>query len=160
MSRIYILRHAKAEPGHPDGGRPLAEKGRRHARDLGAFFTGKKEFKPQAAWCSPLLRANQTLEDFSAALGFNLPVRTVERLEPMADPAPLLEELGNAPDVLIVGHNPNLETLTSLLVGGEHNRARIRLKTCTLVCLEYDADADFSRSGPCVLEWLLDPRLL
>ena len=43
MNRLFLLRHAKAETDAPGGGgdrdRPLAQKGERAVRDIGAWAT-------------------------------------------------------------------------------------------------------------------------
>jgi len=159
--KIYLLRHAKAQPGFPDCGRQLAPEGRIHARKLGEFLKQTGRFEPGEIWCSPLVRAQQTLELVLDSLGLSLPVREQELLEPEMDPAQFLPQFDFVTkDLLVVGHNPNLETLASLLLGAERQRVRVHMKTCTMLCLDYDPVPNFGHTGTCELLWMFDPRLL
>lgn len=163
--KIYLLRHANAEPSYPDAERTLSEEGRLDVEKLGSFLCQKQSFQPEQVWISPLVRAQETASILHNSLSASLKQRWTERsydiLEPERDPAPLIDLLGEvAQDILLVGHNPNLETLFSLLVSGERHRARVYLKTCVLVCLEWLPWSNNQQSGTCVLRWALDPRLL
>ncbi|MEM8867073.1 MAG: histidine phosphatase family protein [Verrucomicrobiota bacterium] len=160
--KIYLLRHAKADPGFPDSSRVLAPRGRQHASELGKFFTEDERLGPLEIWCSPLKRAQETALLFEKSWGGSILARhEVEQLEPEIDPEPLVEMISLASrDLLIVGHNPSLETLTSLLLSGERTRARVRLKTCGFICLEWNPLPNFGQFGPCELRWMFDPRLI
>ncbi|MGC6456294.1 MAG: SixA phosphatase family protein [Coraliomargaritaceae bacterium] len=163
--KIYLLRHAKAEIGFPDSGRNLSELGRTDAGRLGSFLRERGGIQLQNVWTSPLLRAQETANIFLQALQPEGNKEWVEQpedlLEPERDPRPLIESIRELDqDLLLVGHNPNLETLFSLLISGERYRARIHLKTCVLVCLEWLPWLGEQQTGPCVLQWLLDPRLI
>lgn len=159
--RIYLLRHAKALPGFPDCERQLAPEGRIHACKLGQFLKRTGSFEPAEIWCSPLIRARQTLEAVLDPAGRSVPVREVEALEPEMDPAQLLPQFDLVTrDLLVVGHNPNLETLSALLLGGERQRIRVHIKTCTMLCLDYNPVPNFGHTGSCELLWMFDPRLL
>ena len=57
-------------------------------------------------------------------------------------------------DVLIVGHLPHLERLTSLLLTGNMDRRPVRFANATVVCLEKEDDGRWS------LIWALIPELL
>ncbi len=160
--KVFLLRHAKAEPGFPDAARPLAARGRDHVRLLGEFLRHREQFMPSVLWCSPLARAQETADRLLDAWGGAIPQRRiVEQLEPEIDPEPLVAELEPLyKDLLIVGHNPNLETLASLLLSRERTRSRIRMKTCSLICLDWKPIPNFGQVGPCELRWMLDPRML
>ena len=59
--------------------------------------------------------------------------------------------------MMLVGHNPTFEELTSLLVGA----ARVRMPTASVACIGLPFD-DWKRISPgCgILEWLIVPKLL
>ena len=158
--KLYLLRHANAEPGYPDATRLLTSRGRHQARELGRFFRDKPRFAPALLWCSPLVRAQETVTCFVEGWGATIAEQSVEeRLEPEMDPGPLLEKLQSIrQDVLIVGHNPNLQILASLLLSHERHRTRVRFKTCSLMCLEWHPLPNYGQFGPCELCWMLDPR--
>ncbi|MEM1222197.1 MAG: histidine phosphatase family protein [Verrucomicrobiota bacterium] len=160
--KIFLLRHAKAQPGFPDSDRRLEPEGSKHAAKLGAFLKNNPRFLPEKLWCSPLTRAQETAAVFTQSWGGSIgSPNEVEQLEPEIDPAPLVEMLSfERHDTLIVGHNPNLETLASLLISGERARSRVRLKTCCLICLQWNPLPNFGHFGPCELLWMLDPRVI
>ena len=161
--RIFLLRHAKAEPGYPDASRRLAAKGRRHAEALGCFWSGASPLPDSVRlWTSPLTRARETAD----LLVETAAIKMVEAeqhtaLEPESDPVGLVGSIREPmADLLVVGHNPNIATLASLLVSGERGRCRLRFKTCQLVCLEWLPLPNHGNQGPAELSWSLDPRLL
>ncbi len=159
---IYLLRHAAAEPGFPDECRILRACGRAHARSLGDFLRSKIAFRPTALWCSPFQRAQETAELLLGAWGGTIKQRTSEvRLEPEMNPGPLVQELQElGRDVLVVGHNPNISILASLLLSGERARTRASFKTCAMACLELNPIPNYGQVGPCELSWMLDPRMI
>lgn len=63
-------------------------------------------------------------------------------------------------DVLLVGHNPNMEMLASLLMSGERYRARLVMKTCVLLQFNWAPFPNHGQTGPAELRWMLDPRTL
>ena len=63
-------------------------------------------------------------------------------------------------DVLVVGHNPNISILASLLLSAESGRTRTNFNTCNMACLAVAPIPNFGEVGPCELSWLLDPRML
>jgi phosphohistidine phosphatase SixA len=63
-------------------------------------------------------------------------------------------------DVLVVGHNPNISILASLLLSAERGRTRAAFNTCNMACLTVNPIDNFGEVGPCELSWMLDPRML
>lgn len=118
MPTLLILRHAKsAWPlGVPDDMRPLNDRGRRDAPVAGALLA---EGPPiDVAYVSPALRTQQTFDLVAAQLPRQPKVRIDDRIY-AAGLRSLLEVLGEVPDnaerALLVGHNPGMEMLASLL---------------------------------------------
>jgi phosphohistidine phosphatase len=159
---IYLLRHAAAEPGFPDANRELSASGREQATKLGDFLRAKSGFQPTALWCSPYRRAQQTAELLLAVWGGSVQVRRdEERLEPERNPQPLvqsLQQLGQS--VLVVGHNPNISILASLLLSGEQARTRVYFNTASMVGLQWHPIPNYGQLGPCELDWMLDASIL
>jgi len=160
--QIYLLRHAEAASAYPDHSRPLTDAGRQHVRNLGGFLLKSSRLNPAAIWRSPYLRAQQTTEILSEVLDFeSLPLTVREDLTPESNPQSVFDAIAaQKSDLLIVGHNPHLSILCSLLLGAERGRLRVHLQTCNLVCLEWFPIPNHGQTGPCELNWLLDPRLL
>lgn len=121
MKTIFLLRHAKSswkDKSIPDLDRPLAKRGRRAAAAMGRHLL-QRRIIPDQVLCSPAQRARETLDRVEEHLAAAVPVR-YEKAIYMADAAALLRRLGRLSDslasVMLIGHNPALETLAQMLV--------------------------------------------
>lgn len=129
MKRLYLLRHAKSAWGDlalGDYERPLAPRGRRATKHMGAFLRDSG-YRFDQVLCSAAKRARQTWQGVSKRL---VPeavgsVTYDEHLYMAGAPA-LLARLQQTEDhietVLLIAHNPDVETLASkLCISGEGN---------------------------------------
>lgn len=159
---IYLLRHAIATERPPDGTdspmRALTAEGREKLDriiallcSLGATF--------DVILFSPYLRTRQTAEAVAAGLGLESRLRACPELAPDAVPNSVLEVLRRiqpAPEsVLLVGHEPDLSFLISMLLTGGDGLA-IRLKKSALCKLTTDS-VPAPRSAQ--LDWMVTPKL-
>jgi phosphohistidine phosphatase len=158
---LYLLRHGIAvDPGTPgfenDADRPLIPKGERRLRDAAAAME-KLSLSFDLILSSPFVRARQTAEIVAGELKLKKRIEFFDGLVPGGNPKALIQELielKHAPDnVLLVGHEPYLSRLTSLLVSGSAE-ALIEMKKGGLCKLEVGE----LRHGQCArLAWLLTP---
>ena len=118
---LILLRHAKSDwsASAPDIDRPLAERGQAQASLAGRWLASRSGRIDLAA-VSPARRARETWELVSAQLAPAPPTRIDDRVyEAPADR--LLDVVHDAPEnvhtLLLVGHNPGMEQLASLLAG-------------------------------------------
>jgi phosphohistidine phosphatase len=159
---LYILRHAIARvrssafPGG-DSQRPLTvegtEKMLRGARGMRAM-----ELSFDLILSSPFTRAKQTAEIVAKVFGLEKKLGFSPALAADGNPKALVDELkrshGRRKSILLVGHEPYLSRLISLLVSGSTSLP-ITLRKGGLCKLSIDA----LRYGRCAtLEWLLTPR--
>lgn len=161
---LFILRHGIAvEPGTPgfenDSERPLIPKGRRQLRQS-CLALRKMKLKPDLILSSPLIRARETAEIVAAELKCQKWLCFSENLRPRGNLGKLVAELNAlkaAPQsVLLVGHEPDLSRLISLLIAGRPDAA-LDLKKGGLARLE----AEQLRAGKCAtLAWLLTLKLM
>jgi len=114
---LILWRHAEAEepkPGLSDLKRRLTPRGEKQAQLVGRWLRQRLPKKTRIL-VSPAMRTQQTV------LPLELPYDTVEAVGPSASPTGLLAAAGwpNLSDaVLIVGHQPTLGQLASLLICG------------------------------------------
>ncbi|MEX2608198.1 MAG: histidine phosphatase family protein [Kiritimatiellia bacterium] len=122
MKTLYLLRHAKSswkDETLPDLARPLKKKGHFQADQLSDHLSALIP-PPQRALCSPSVRTRQTLDYFLEI--WPLSAKSVIFSEDlyMTGVDSLLEQIQSLPDsveiVLMVGHNPGLSDLASVLV--------------------------------------------
>jgi len=113
--RLYLVRHAEAASGSPDGLRPLTAAGREQARALGVQLRDQG-VRPDAILTSPLLRARETGELLGRELGV-VPVAD-DRLAPGATTLALTEAVGGRGETVVaVGHQPDCSQIVAALTG-------------------------------------------
>ena len=121
MRTLVLLRHAKSDwsGDEPDILRPLGKRGLRQAPEAGQWLADALE-RIDLAVVSPAQRARSTWDLASAALP-STPRLVVEDRVYAASGRQLLEVVQDLSDgegvVALVGHNPGLEELVSLLTG-------------------------------------------
>jgi phosphohistidine phosphatase len=120
MKTLLLLRHAKSSWDHPelkDHDRPLNKRGKKEAPKVGKYLKANNLI-PDLILSSTAHRAHDTAQAVAEACGFNQPIELNQDLY-MSEPACYLDILHMLPDsinrVLVVGHNPDLETLLTLL---------------------------------------------
>jgi len=153
---IYFLRHADAEDlAESDFDRKLTPKGHDQAARVGKFCK-KNGIKPEVFLTSPLVRARQTAEIVGKKIGVT-PV-IADWLACGMTPATLiqnLEPLSTKSSALLVGHEPDLSTAVSYLLGlTEPVNFPIRKASLTAI------DAPWLDQGSGALEFSIPPKLL
>ncbi len=159
---LYILRHGLAvEHGtadYPnDADRPLTPKGERKLC-LIAQAMEELDLSLQLILSSPYKRASQTAEIVADVLKLSKKVEFSPTLEPDGSMKELIEMLKGikpAPDaVMLVGHEPYLSSLISLLLAGDKS-VQVTMKKAGLCKLSVDS----LKHGRCAtLEWLLTAK--
>jgi phosphohistidine phosphatase len=123
--RLVLVRHAKAADGPVDAERPLTKRGTRHAAAIGAWLADAG-LVPDRVAVSPARRAAQTWEGAAAALDEAPPPTVDERIYDNTVEA-LLAVLRETPEdvqtVAVVGHNPSVGELASVLDDGDGDAA-------------------------------------
>jgi phosphohistidine phosphatase len=161
---LYLLRHGIAEdlpqkPGGHDRDRALTPEGERKLlRVVQAMEAMGLAF--DLVLSSPYLRARQTAELVAENLKPHPKVEFSQTLEPGNSPVAVLklvERLSPAPgELLMVGHEPNLSEILSLLTTGD-SRLQVTMKKAGLCKLTAEA---FAPRRCATLEWLLTPKLM
>lgn len=165
--QLLLLRHAKSswdEPDLTDRERPLAARGRR-ACGLMANHLEANGIEPDAIVCSPAVRARQTLERISPALGERTTVWEEPRIyeagweELLAIVQVLPGELGS---VMLIGHNPGFQELAVALAAEGKGLERMRRKFPTAALATLSFAGEWSRLAPrdAVLESFVRPKQL
>jgi phosphohistidine phosphatase len=121
MRRLFLVRHAKAEPavGRVDYERKLTERGRTDAKRVAAALAARR-ILPDLLIHSGAARAKETAEIFAAAWRGNVELQEDAGLYD-ASLATLLDHTRALADahkhVGLVGHNPGLGELATALIG-------------------------------------------
>lgn len=117
--RVTFLRHGKAADRESwqgdDAGRPLTKAGIEQAREV--LRAVRDLVKADEIWTSPWLRARHTAELASGI--WKLPLRECAWMAgDGGDPEEWTRRLEGAPDVVLVGHEPDLGRVIGHLLGG------------------------------------------
>ncbi|MCB8927511.1 MAG: histidine phosphatase family protein [Ardenticatenaceae bacterium] len=141
MKTLLILRHAKSDWGNSqlsDHDRQLNSRGKYDAPRMGAWLK-LKEIVPELIISSTAERALTTAELVALACDFEGELRT-ERKFYLAGPPAYVEILNGLPDsyesVMVVGHNPGMEELVSLLTDKDRT-----MTTANVAVVELPIDA-------------------
>lgn len=119
MKRLILTRHAKSawdDPLTPDHDRPLNERGKAAAADLGQWLASRG-YVPEKVLCSDAVRTQQTWAGIAPAL----PATPALELKPAlyhAGVDVMLAVLKNAKAdvVMMIGHNPGIAEFAAKLV--------------------------------------------
>jgi len=112
---VHLCRHAQAAPGEPDDLRELTPQGLEQARALAERLVGLPD-PPVVVLSSPLVRARQTADAISEALGLTTEPR--DELLPGATVASLRRALvGRQGPAAVVGHQPDCSEIAVALTG-------------------------------------------
>ncbi len=144
---LLLVRHAKSawdDSSLADYDRPLAPRGTKAVRRLRDYLT-RTEHQPDVVLCSSSRRTVDTVEGIRSALPRRASIELADELY-LADAATMLARLRSLNDkvrcAMLVGHNPGLEDLASLLVGSGDAALRAQLAakfpTGALVALSFN----------------------
>lgn len=134
---LYLVRHADALDAERDEIRPLSPQGREQIAALSKFLGRSSSFAPEEIWHSPLVRARDTAQLLLQHLRRKTPLVEIPDLRPEDDPAATVRRLKQAHRPLaIVGHEPHLSALATLLVVGSSDLPSFVVKKCSVLALE------------------------
>ncbi|QPC92770.1 histidine phosphatase family protein [Mesorhizobium sp. INR15] len=164
MSRLYLLRHAKAGwalPGIRDFDRPLDASGRTDAEMMGAAMRDRG-YVPDLTLCSNAKRAKETLEGVAGQTdtGRVLFFDTLYS-EDAAGYLATIRNNGGTGSLLVIGHNPMTEDLAMAISGDGEQTAKAMLNhgfpTSGLAVVRFDDDLAHAAQGAGYLEAFLTP---
>ncbi|MEU6881029.1 histidine phosphatase family protein [Streptomyces sp. NPDC046712] len=164
--RLVVLRHAKSAwpEGVPDHDRPLGPRGLRDAPAAGRWLA-EAECLPDLVLCSTARRARSTWELAAAEMDGTPPTRHDGRIY-AADSHRLLDVVREVPadvwTLLLIGHNPGLQDLITLLageaVGDSLQRAEAKFPTSAIAVLTRHGTWSGFAPGTALLTGLAVPR--
>ena len=119
---LILWRHAEAEDGDDDMKRRLTERGEKQARMMASWIR-ERQPKDLRIIVSPSVRTQQTAE------ALKLPFETLRKIGPDACVSELIAASGwpaARGSVLIIGHQPSLGRMASLLLAGQESEWSIK----------------------------------
>lgn len=127
--QLMLLRHGKAVRGGglDDRARPLRDTGKDEARQVAAVAAAHG-LMPTLIICSTAVRARQTADLFAEQTGAECGIVRMQELY-LASPAEIMSAVRTVPghvrSLLVVGHNPGMETLVQPCRGDSRTDRRL-----------------------------------
>jgi phosphohistidine phosphatase len=120
MKTLLLMRHGKSswkDSSLPDYERPLKKRGKKDSAKMGKLLM-EENILPKLILCSSAKRARQTAEILMEESHFSGKIKYLESFY-MSEPETYVEKLRKLSDtasVMIIAHNPGLETFLQMLV--------------------------------------------
>jgi phosphohistidine phosphatase len=153
--RLYLVQHAAAKSKEEDPSRPLSAEGSKAIRNVAEYARKYLPIQVIKIFHSGKLRADQTAEILAAQLRPAKGVWMAKDLEPLADPKIWKNRLAEAADdIMLVGHLPHLQKLTSYLLTGDEHKQVVTFRNAGILCLER------GDRGGWAIRWAITPELL
>jgi phosphohistidine phosphatase len=152
--RVYLVQHGKARSADEDPNRGLSDEGREDVA-LAAHFLKNRRISVALIQHSGKMRAEQTAHILAEHIRCGAGPSTTDGMNPEDEPEVLANFLQvYDDDILIVGHLPNLERVTSILLTGHADRRPVHFSNAGVVCLEKTGGRAWS------VLWAITPDLL
>jgi phosphohistidine phosphatase len=161
--KLFLVRHGHALADKDDLRRSLSARGGEITRSVAAFLRPSGVLaEVRAVWHSPLVRTRETAELLVQELVPDALLIETAGLLPEDDPVAVADRLERAePAVMIVGHEPQLGALATLLVRGKLKPVGFEFKKSAILALE-KSGGRHKKSGRARwrVRWHLSPELL
>jgi phosphohistidine phosphatase len=166
--QLLIMRHGKSDWGqgiNRDFDRPLSERGNSDARNIGMWLS-RQDIATDVFISSPAVRARETAIIVSSELGVDTADVIWEPYLYEATLADLLTVIGKYSkrnrNILLIGHNPGLESLLCYLAKDEPDRTPSGklMTTSAVAILDYGAAPVSVKPHSAHLKKLMRPRQL
>jgi phosphohistidine phosphatase len=147
--RLYLVQHGQAKSEEEDPERPLNDLGRKEVEKVAKYATAI--LSVDHIYHSPKLRAKQTAEILMGVL--KVKAGEFQDLKPNDDPSAAADLIAaQGKDILLVGHLPHLDRLSSLLLCGRAEAGIISFRMGAIACLE--------KEDKWKMKWMLTPELV
>jgi phosphohistidine phosphatase len=152
--KLYLIQHGEAKSEVEDPERSLTSRGEKEVTSVSKAATGLN-IRPSKVYHSGKLRAKQTAEIIASALKIPDPlIQAIKGLNPNNDIRPWAERISKEKeDLMLVGHLPFLEKLTSFLLCGDENARLVFFRYGAIVCLNQKEDKRWA------VRWILTPEM-
>jgi len=148
---LYLVQHGKSLPKDKDPERGLSKQGVAATKCI-AYEAREHELVISRIQHSDKKRAIQTAEIIAEALNPQYGIEQISGISPLDDVSVFANQINNRDNIMIVGHLPFLEKLTSYLITGSIEKLVLKFQNGGIVCLDQDYGAWF-------IKWTLMPKI-
>jgi len=152
--KLYLIQHGEAKSEAEDPERSLTARGEKEVTAV-SKVAGSLRIKPLEIYHSGKLRAKQTAEIVASALKISDSlVQSAQGLNPNDDVRAWTERISKQKgDLMLVGHLPFLEKLTSFLLCGDENARLVLFRYGAIVCLDQKENKGWA------VRWIFTPEM-
>jgi phosphohistidine phosphatase len=151
---LYLMQHGEAKSKEEDPTCSLSEKGTEDVRKIAEFARGMN-IEVQRIFHSGKERALQTAQMLEGYIKVTMSVENTDGLAPMDEPEIWLTRLSDIKEnTMLVGHLPQLDRLSALILTGSKGRGIIDFQRGCIVCLKRDDDGNWT------VDWITKPGML
>jgi phosphohistidine phosphatase len=150
---LYLIQHGKSLSKDQDPDQGLSAEGiaeteriANQAKDDGVTVSQIRH--------SVKTRARQTAEIFAGALNPKQGIREISGIKPLDDVAEYAANIDPLENIMLVGHLPFMERLTSFLIMGSIDKPVFKFQNSGIVCLDKDPEAQ-----AWAIRWALMPKI-
>ena len=150
---LFLVQHGKSLPKDKDPDKGLSEEG---ISDVKRIAGVAKTYCVHVSCIrhSGKKRALQTAEIFAADLEPESGVEETSGMSPLDEVVAFAATSVSNDDLMLVGHLPFMERLTSFLVTGSIEKTLFKFQNGGIVCLDIDPDTE-----EWVIKWTLMPEI-
>jgi phosphohistidine phosphatase len=150
---LYLIQHGKSLPKDQDPDQGLSEDGTTETERIASIAQGYGVRVSQIRH-SVKTRARQTAEILARALKPQNNIQEISGIKPMDDVAACAAKIDPDENVMLVGHLPFMERITSYLITGSIDQPVIKFQNSGIVCLDKDPETQ-----AWVIKWALMPNI-
>jgi phosphohistidine phosphatase len=136
---LYLVQHGKSLPKDQDPDQGLSKEGIAETKRMANLAKDQGVAVSQIRH-SVKTRARRTAEIFAEALNPREGVREVSGIKAMDDVAEYAANIDPDENVMLVGHLPFMERLTSFLITGSIDQTVFKFQNSGIVCLDKDPE--------------------
>ena len=150
---LYLIQHGKSLPKDQDPDQGLSKEGIAETKRMASLAKDQGITVSQIRH-SVKSRARQTAEIFAEAMTPREGIQEVSGIKPMDDVAEYAANLDPDENVMLVGHLPFMERITSYLTTGSIDQTVFKFQNSGIVCLDKDPETQ-----SWVIKWTLLPNI-
>ncbi len=148
---IFLVQHGICLSKDKDPEKGLSEQG---IEDTKKIAQVAKAYKIQVSKIthSGKKRASQTALIFNDTFGLKNSCRQIKGINPLDNVKAFANEINPTSNIMVVGHLPFMERLTSFLITSSENIRLFKFQNSGIVCLDYE-------DGNWFIKWTLNPNI-
>jgi phosphohistidine phosphatase len=151
---LYLVQHGKSLSKNVDIHEGLSEEGIAEVKRI-AGVAAQYGINVSKILHSGKTRARQTAQIFASSLNVRNEIEETKGMKPLDDVVRFAEKINASDHIMLVGHLPFLEKLTSYLVVGSDEKSVFKFQNGGIVCLDKEPD-----SQSWIIKWALMPNIV